>query len=358
RPDYRQDGKGRTVIPGMIDSHLHLMEIGFADLTLDLSGARTLDEALARIAAFAAAHPQRPWITGRGWNQESWGLGRFPTAAELDSVVSDRPVWLERVDGHAGWANSAALQMAGVTAKTLDPAGGRIERGAAKTPAGVLVDGAMALVAAKVPEPRPEDLDLAFLTAQDKLIKRGVTAVADMGTTIQEWQSYRRAGDAGLLRLRIMAYAANVDDMMLIGGPGPTRWLYDDRLRLNGVKLIADGALGSRGALLKMPYADDPANKGLAVLDSVQLRNLMSRAALDRFQIAVHAIGDAANADVLGAVEELVETYGGDRRWRIEHAQVIDPADIPRFAQHGIIASMQPTHQTSDRLMAETRLGP
>jgi len=145
---------------------------------------------------------------------------------------------------------------------------------------------------------------------------------------------------------------------MLIGGPGPTRWLYDDRLRLNGVKLIADGALGSRGALLKMPYADDPANKGLAVLDPVQLRNLMSRAALDRFQIAVHAIGDAANADVLGAVEELVETYDGDRRWRIEHAQVIDPADIPRFAQHGIIASMQPAHQTSDRLMAEARLGP
>lgn len=358
RPDYRMDGKGRTVIPGMIDSHVHLMGIGFGDLTLDLSDSRTLDEALAKIAAYAAEYPGRPWITGRGWNQEAWGLGRFPTAAELDAVVKDRPVWLERVDGHAGWANSAALQMAGVTAKTLDPAGGRIERGTAKAPSGVLVASAMALVAAKVPEPRPEDLDMAFLMAQDQLIKRGVTAVADMGTTIEDWQSYRRAGDAGLLRLRIMAYAGSVDDMMLIGGPGPTRWLYDDRLRLNGIKLYADGALGSRGARLKTPYADDAGNTGLAVLDPVQLRNLMSRAALDRFQIAVHAIGDAANADVLGAVEELVETYSGDRRWRIEHAQIIDPVDIPRFAQHGIIASMQPTHQTSDRLMAEARLGP
>jgi len=358
RPDYRIDGDGRTVVPGMIDSHLHLMGLGFAALTLDLSETRSLDEALAKVARYAAENPNRPWIIGDGWNQERWGLGRFPTAAEIDAVLPDRPVWLTRIDGHAGWANSIALQRAGITAKTVDPAGGRIERGTARAPSGVLVDNAMALVVAHLPPPRPEDRDLAFFTAQDLLIRRGVTAVADMGTSIEDWQTYRRAGDAGQLQLRIMAYADGVEDMMLIGGPGPTRWLYDDRLRLNGVKFTADGALGSRGARLKAPYSDDPGNTGLAVLDPVQLRNLMSRAALDRFQIAVHAIGDAANDETLSAVEELSETYTGDRRWRIEHAQVVDPADIARFGRHGIIASMQPSHQASDRAMAEARLGP
>jgi len=273
--------------------------------------------------------------------------------------VADRPIWLSRVDGHAGWANSKTLEMAGITAKTADPAGGRVLRvGATKAPAGIFIDNAMALVDAKVPKPRPEDRDLAFLTAQDLLVKRGVTAVADMGMSIEDWQSYRRAGDAGNLRIRIMAYAGSVEDMVLIGGPGPSPWLYEDRLRLNGIKLYVDGALGSRGAWLKAPYSDDPANSGLQILNSTQLRNIMSRAALDKFQVAIHAIGDAANADALGAIEEMEGTYTGDRRWRIEHAQVVDPADLPRFATHGIVASMQPVHQTSDRLMAEARLGP
>jgi len=357
--DYRIDGRGRTVIPGLIDSHAHVMEIGFSALTLDLSGTASLQEALAKIADYAAKYPDRPWIIGTGWNEERWGLGRLPTAAELDAVVSDRPVWLSRVDGHAGWANGKALEAAGVTAKTADPAGGRIERIAGtRAPAGVLVDNAMGLVNAKVPEPRPADRDLAFRTAQERLLKRGITAVADMGTSIADWQTYRRAGDEGSLRIRIMAYARSLDDMVLIAGPAPTPWLYDDRLRLEGLKLWIDGALGSRGALLKAPYADDPANRGLAVLNPTQLRNLMSRAAMDGFQVAVHAIGDAANADALAAIEEMSDTYKGDRRWRVEHAQVVDPADIPRFGQHGIIASMQPVHQASDRLMAEARLGP
>ena len=357
--DYRLDGRGRVVVPGMIDAHLHVMAVGFGVLTLDLSETRTLAEAQARIAAYAAAHPDRPWIIGRGWNQEAWGLGRFPTAAELDAAVSDRPVWLERVDGHAGWANSAALKAAGVTSATPDPAGGRIERGAgSKAPAGVFVDGATQLVARVVPAPRPEDRDVAFAEAQQYLVQRGVTAVADMGTSIEDWQTFRRAGDLDRLQIRIMAYALGTDAMALIGGPGPTPWLYDDRLRLNGVKLYLDGALGSRGALLKAPYADDPGNRGLALLSGTQLRNLMSRAAIDNFQVAIHAIGDAANAEALDAIEEMAGTYKGDRRWRIEHAQIVDPADIPRFGKFTTIASMQPVHQTSDRLMAETRLGP
>lgn len=359
RPTYKLDGKGQFLIPGMIDSHGHVMGLGFGALTLDLTDTRSLAEALAKIAAYAQAHPDRPWILGRGWNQELWPEKRFPTAAELDAVVGDRPVWLTRVDGHAGWANSKALAAAGVTATTRDPAGGKIERLAVGgKPAGVLVDTATELVDSKVPAPRPEDRDLALAKAQDLLLAKGVTAIADMGTSIEDWQAYRRAGDTGTLRIRIMAYAAGTDAMSLIGGPGPTPWLYEDRLRLNGVKLYLDGALGSRGASLKAPYADAPGTKGLRITGDTQLKNLMSRAALDKFQVAAHAIGDEANMALLSAIEEMSATYGGDRRWRIEHAQVVDPADIARFGKHGIIASMQPVHQTSDREMAEKRLGP
>lgn len=356
--DYRVDGEGRVVVPGFVDAHLHLMDIGLGTLVLDLSETDSLDEALSRIAAYAAAYPDRPWIIGRGWNQERWGLGRFPTAAELDAVVSDRPVWLERVDGHAGWGNTLALQAGNVGADTSDPSGGRIERlSGSRQPSGVLVDEAMALVDEAVPPPLPEDRDLALHNAQRLLLRHGVTAVADMGTSVEDWMTFRRAGDAGRLQLRIMSYADSVESMLLIGGPAPTQWLYEDRLRLNGVKLYLDGALGSRGALLQEDYSDDPGNRGLPLLSGTQLRNLMSRAALDNFQPAIHAIGDAANAEALAAVEELSRDYDGDRRWRIEHAQIVDPADISRFGQHGIIASMQPVHQTSDMFMAEARLG-
>ncbi len=357
--DFLLDGKGQYVIPGMIDAHAHVMGIGFAALTLDLSDTVSLADAQARISAFAAENPGNRWIIGTGWNQEKWGLGRFPTAAELDTVVADRPVWLERVDGHAGWANTAAIKLAGVTAASTDPVGGRIERIiGSKLPSGIFVDAAMELVMGKMPKPRPEDRDLALQEAQAILLRNGVTAVADMGTSIEDWQGFRRAGDNGSLKIRIMAYAGGVEAMELIGGPGPSPWLYEDRLRLNGVKLYLDGALGSRGAWLKQPYADDPANIGLPFMNSSQLRNLMSRAALDKFQVAIHAIGDAANAEVLAALEDMSGTYQGDRRWRIEHAQIVDPAELALFGRHGIIASMQPVHQTSDRTMAETRLGP
>ncbi len=355
--DYAVDGKGRVMLPGLIDAHAHVMAIGFGQLTLDLSGTRSLAEAQAKIGAYAAAHPDRAWILGRGWNQEAWGLGRFPTAIELDAAVADRPVWLERVDGHAGWANSAALAAAGVTTTTKAPVGGRIEHGPTGKPAGVLVDAATALVADKVPPPRPEDRDLALIEAQQYLIAHGFTAAADMGTSIEDWQTFRRAGDLGTLRIRIMSYALGIEAMALIGGPGPTPWLYDDRLRMGGLKLFVDGALGSRGAALKAAYADGPGNTGLLRLSQTQLGNLMSRGAIDNFQVAVHAIGDRANQMVLDAIDELSETYKGDRRWRIEHAQIVAPEDIARFGRHGVIASMQPQHEASDRVMAEARLG-
>lgn len=373
RLDFAADGRGAVLLPGLIDAHAHVMGVGIAALTLDLSDTTSLAQAQGKIRAYAAQFPGRPWIIGRGWNQELWQLGRFPTAAELDVAVDDRPVWLERVDGHAGWANSKALAAAGVTAATKDPSGGRIERlpaspaikkgpagkaqAAPGRPAGVLVDGAMALVTKIVPPPRPEDRDAALAKAQELFLSRGVMAAADMGTSIEDWQTMRRAGDEARLKMRVMAYGDGIANTVLIGGPGPTPWLYGDRLRLNGVKLYLDGALGSRGAWLKAPYAD-AATSGLPFLTETQLKNLMSRAAMDHFQVAVHAIGDAANATLLSAIEDVAQTYQGDRRWRIEHAQIVDPADIPRFGRNGIIASMQPIHQTSDRIMAEARLGP
>ncbi|MGK6356095.1 amidohydrolase [Sphingomonas sp. DT-207] len=354
--EWRIDMGGKTLVPGMIDAHGHVMGLGYQLLQLDLSATNSLDEALAKIRAYAAANPTK-WIIGGGWNQERWKLGRFPTAAELDAAVGDRPVWLERIDGHAGWANSRALAVAGITTATKDPSGGRIERAAGGKPTGVLVDGAMALVTKVLPQPTPRERNAAFLAAQDRLLALGITATADMGTSVDDWTTYRRMGDLGLLKVRIMSYASGVETALAIGGQAPTPWLYDDRLRMGGIKLYTDGALGSRGAWLKADYADAPGEKGLGFLADDQLLNLMARGSMDGFQIAVHAIGDRANQQALDAIEVLSQTYKDNRRWRIEHAQVIDPKDFARFGRLGVIASVQPVHQTSDRAMAEARLG-
>ena len=356
RPQYRVDGRGRTLIPGLIDAHGHVMGLGLGALQLDLSETNSLQEAQAKIAAYAAANPSPRWIVGRGWNQERWKLGRFPTAADIDAVVPGRPVWLERVDGHAGWANSAALKEAGVTAASKSPTGGRIEM-AGRQPSGIFIDAAMQLVEKTVPPPLPRTREKAFDNAQEILLRNGITSVADMGTTSDDWAVIRRAGDAGRLNVRILSYASGVDHLLAVAGTGQTPWLYDSKLRMVGVKLYSDGALGSRGAWLKQPYKDAPGERGLGFLTDATLKNLMSRAAMDGFQVAVHAIGDAANAQLLDSIEELALTYKGDRRWRVEHAQIVDPADLPRFARNGIIASMQPVHQSSDWRMAEARMG-
>ena len=356
--DWREDGKGQTLIPGLIDAHSHVMGLGFQATSLDLSGTKSLAEAQAAIKAWADANPSGSWIVGGGWNQEVWGLGRFPTAADIDAVLPNRPVWLERIDGHAGWANTAALRAAGVTAKSVSPAGGRIEKNAAGAPTGVFIDAAAQLVQKSVPALLPRERDAALVKAQDLLLSAGITATADMGTSQADWDTIRRLGDAGGLRIRIFSYANSLDTLTTIAGNGPTRWLYDDRLRMGGLKVYADGALGSRGAWLKAPYADAPKETGLGFLTDDQLQNQMSRASMDKFQVAIHAIGDRANRQALDAIDELSVTYKGDLRWRVEHAQIVDPADIPRLARQGTIASMQPVHQTSDWRMAEARLGP
>ncbi len=351
------DAKGKTLMPGFIDAHGHVMGLGFNAILLDLSDTNSLDEALAKTREFAAKNPDLPWILGRGWNQEKWGLGRFPTAAELDRATGGRPTWLTRIDGHAAWGNSQALRSAGITAATKSPEGGRIEM-ADGQPSGVFVDNAMSLVDKHIPPPLARDYDRALIEAQNILLKYGITTATDMGTTLQDWQALRRAGDYGKLRVRVISYANDIGDMAIIGGPGPSPWLYNDKLRMVGVKLYLDGALGSRGAWLKQAYADAPGNTGLPLLTYQALRNKLVRASMDKFQIAVHAIGDRANDEMLDAIASVADNYSGDRRWRIEHAQIVDPADIPRFGKFGIIASMQPVHETSDWKMAELRLGP
>ena len=343
------DGGGRTLLPGLIDAHGHVTDLGFSALQLDLVGTSSLSDLQQRLRAYAAAHPDVKWIQGFGWNQELWPEKRFPTAADLDAVVPDRPVVLQRVDGHAVVANSAAMKAAGVTATTETPAGGRIENG-------LFVDNATGLIAKAIPVATNAELDQALAKSQDILLSYGVTGVGSMSTTTGDWDAFRRAGDAGTLNVRLMSYM--VADQALQTKQAPTGWMYGDRLRLVGVKIFADGALGSRGAWLKQPYADKPDTRGLQFHSDAEMLGIADAAASRGFQIATHAIGDAANAQVISTYEALSKKYGRDRRWRIEHFQIVDPADIPRLAPAGIIASMQPTHQTSDRLMAEERLGP
>ena len=343
------DGGGRTVLPGLIDAHGHVTDLGFAALRLDVTGTTSIADFQQRLRDYVAAHPEAKWILGFGWNQESWTEKRFPTTADLDAVVSDRPVVLERVDGHAVVANSAALKAAGVTAATRAPAGGEIHDG-------VFVDAARGLVEKSSPQPTLEQQDQALAKSQEILLGYGVTGVGAMSTSVADWQTFRRAGEAGRLQVRLMSYLTGTEAMQAV--PHPTDWLYGDRLRASGIKLFADGALGSRGAWLKQPYSDMPDTRGLQFHSDAEMLKLADTAAAAGFQVATHAIGDAADAQIIGVYEQLSKTYGRDRRWRIEHFQIADPADIPRLAPAGIIASMQPTHQTSDRLMAEKRLGP
>jgi predicted amidohydrolase YtcJ len=348
RAAARIDLRGQTVMPGFIDAHGHVMELGIDAMHLDVVGVRSLAELQQRLRDYAAAHRDAKWILGAGWNQELWPDKKFPTAADLDAIVPDRPVVLERVDGHALVANSAAMRAAGVTPQTPAPAGGQII-------SGVFVDNAKALINRAIPAPTQAEMDQAFAKAQEILLGFGVTGVGSMSTSLDDWNTFRRAGDAGTLNVRLMVYLLGLDPLKTI--PHPTPWLYGDRLRAVGVKFFADGALGSRGAWLKQPYSDAPGATGNQLHSDAELRSLEDTAAAAGFQIATHAIGDAANAQVISNYEWLNGKYGLNRRWRIEHAQIVDCADLPRIGRGHMIASMQPTHQTSDRLMAEKRVG-
>jgi predicted amidohydrolase YtcJ len=361
--DKRIDVHTRTLLPGLIDAHGHVEHLGEQALALDLTGTASLAAAQAALKTYAAANPNRAWLLGGGWNQEIWKLGRFPTAAELDAVVPDRPVALRRVDGHAVWLNSKALAAASITAKTPDPAGGRIERDAAGNPTGVLVDGAADLVAAVIPSPTPAEADAALAKALLIMASVGLTGVGDAGVSPDDYARLAAFDRAGRLSARVYAMAGGIEALAKIAPSGPIPWSgtsgdkNGDRLALMSVKLYADGALGSRGAALLAPYSDAPGNKGLLFATQAQMDAAVASAAARGFQPNVHAIGDAANAQVLDAFAKLPPAQRAKLRPRIEHAQVVALPDLSRFAKLGVIASMQPTHATSDMNMAEARVG-
>ena len=352
------DGDGATVLPGLMDSHGHVLSYGLSLLRVDLTGSRSQQEAVARVQAFAAANPQLAWVQGRGWNQVLWDDDAFPTAAALDATGIDKPVWLSRVDGHAGWANSAALALAGIDASTPDPDGGQIIRRRDGQPSGVLVDNAMDLLEAQIPSLTIDEVKLSISTAMQSLAAYGLTGVHDAGVSGAVIAAYRQLlQEAPLpLRVNVMIAATDPDYQRLLDAG---HFLSEDAtLAIRTVKISADGALGSRGAALVEDYSDRPGHRGLLLHSPERLDYLMRAAINAGFQVAVHAIGDDANRLVLDNYERLInETDSRAMRHRIEHAQVLRYDDIARFAGLGVIPSMQPTHATSDKNMAEDRLG-
>jgi predicted amidohydrolase YtcJ len=354
------EGRGRTLLPGLIDAHGHVFDLGFSLVRIKLTDTPSLSAALERVAAYAATHGQEPWLLGQGWNQVIWKLGRFPLASELDAVVPDRPVVLSRIDGHAEWLNSKALALAGITHDTPDPKGGRIERDAAGNPAGVLVDRAMDLVDKIVPQPSDSQARAALQAALAHMSASGLTSVGDAGVAVREIALYRELADQGRLPVRIYAMIGGAgEDFQTLSREGPLIGHADDHLSVRSVKLFADGALGSRGAALLAPYSDSPDQRGLLFKSDAEMRADIETALKAGYQVNVHAIGDAANHQVLDAFEAAYREVGGAAlRNRIEHAQVVAPEDIPRFKQLQLIASMQPTHATSDMNMAQDRIGP
>ena len=359
-PDaQRIDGGGKALLPGLIDSHGHVLSLGFKSAQVDLDGTESLGVAQARIRAFLKSQPGSTWVLGDGWNQVIWKLDRFPLASELDAVIPDRPAALGRIDGHAVWLNTRALQAAGITQDTRDPVGGRIERDRNGNPSGVLVDKAMDLVNKVIPQPSAAERSAALNAALVQFSSVGLTGVADAGVSADDVALYKSFADRDQLSVRIYAMIGEVgDSFQALSKSGPMIGYGNDHLTVRSVKLFADGALGSRGAALMTPYADAPTQRGLLFMTDAEMTRKIETALRAGYQVNVHAIGDAANHQVLDAFEAAYQSVGGRQlRNRIEHAQVVALSDIPRFKALDLIASMQPTHATSDMNMAEDRIG-
>lgn len=351
------DLAGRAVLPGLTDAHAHLVSLGQEREELDLRALSSEREVGARLAAYARAHPTG-WLFGHAWDQNRWTPATFPDRATLDAAAPGRAVVLSRVDGHAAWASSAALAAAGISRVTRDPPGGRILRRADGEPTGVLVDAAIALVDRAAPgELDDAALERYILAAAEHCLSEGLVGVHDMGTSTRAAAVMRRLADASRLPIRVYAYfRASEIDRVLARPPERGASFF----RTQGIKLFADGALGSRGAALLAPYSDDPGNTGLQMSSRAEIAAVARRARAAGYQITTHAIGDRGVRAVLDAYADALgpDAPRLDHRFRIEHAQVVAPEDRPRFARLGVIASMQPTHATSDAPWAPARLGP
>ena len=353
------DASGQTIIPGMIDAHAHLFGLGTFLKNIDLTDTRSYDAVVSRVADRLKGVPSGRWVIGRGWDQNKWGDTRFPTHEALTRVSANNPVVLERIDGHALLVNAAAMKAAGVTAATKDPAGGRIEHGGNGEPTGVFVDNAMSLIERVIPPLSHDDMRSATLGAIAESNKYGLVGLHDPGEPRDVIDVFEELAKAGTFSLRV--YAMIADDSAAIEHyfqRGPQSALYDGHLWIRSIKLYADGALGSRGAALLDPYTDDPKNVGLLKSTPEHLRDVSTRALQHGFQVGTHAIGDRGNRVALDAYEAALKAVPTvDHRFRIEHVQILDHADVPRFAQLGVIPSMQAVHQTSDMYWAPTRLG-
>ncbi len=362
---------GRAVLPGLVDAHGHLMYLARLRLALDVAGVRSETASAERVAARATVARPGEWISGRGWDQNLWPGAELPTRASLDRAAPDHPVALVRVDGHAIWANSRALGIAGIDRHTADPPGGWLVRDAAGEPTGVLIDSAQELVRRVEPRPNPAQFEDAVRAAVAACLAVGLTGVHEMGADLDAVGAYRRLAAAGAFPFRNHVALRGADDAAWQAAldEGPRRDA-GERIGVAAVKLMADGALGSRGAALHAPYCDDPGNTGLLLLPPDELE-ARARAAAERgFQVCVHAIGDRANSLVLDTLEammrgrpsaaggRLAAVPGADPRHRVEHAQILAAQDVPRFRGLGVLPSMQPTHCTSDMPWAPGRLGP
>ncbi|MGI2176399.1 amidohydrolase [Shewanella ulleungensis] len=352
------DGKGKTLLPGLIDAHGHVLSYGLSLLTADLTNTSSEQDAVVRAQAFIKKNPTDSWLMGRGWNQELWDNKQFPSKESLDKAFSANPVSFGRIDGHAIWVNSKALALAGISANTVSPEGGEIVKDEQGNPTGVLIDNAMNLVFNVIPDLNQQQLESTLTLAMDSLASYGLTSVHDAGISISNIKAYQQLAANNAMSVRVNGMLSVEDprfDSILKQGHITTT---DDMFKVDSVKISADGALGSRGAALIKEYSDQPGHKGLMLYSDEQLGKLILQAMKAGFQVNTHAIGDNANQVVLNKYQTAIaSTDSKALRHRVEHAQILDLADVPRFAQLGVIASVQATHATSDKNMAENRLG-
>lgn len=360
------DLKGSAVYPGFTDAHAHLLGLGTMLQRVNLAGSTSYDEVISRVKSFVRDVKPGQWIEGRGWDQNRWAVKEFPTHDALTRAFPNNPVVLERVDGHALLANRRAMELARVSSSTADPPGGRILRDPSGAPAGVFVDNAQELVTRAIPAATRAETRSAILAAIHEANRWGLTGIHDPGEnaeTISIYEELARAGNYSLRNYVMISDPGAPGSASALANPyirrGPQSALYNGHLWIRALKLYADGALGSRGAALLAPYSDEPTNSGLLVSQPAHIEAWAETALQRGFQVNVHAIGDRGNRIVLDAFETALRKFPrADHRFRIEHAQVLSPQDIPRFAQLGVIPSMQATHQTSDMRWAEARVGP
>lgn len=356
--DKTIDGEGKVMLPGLIDAHGHLLGLGANLLEVDLRESTSVQNAAKMVADYAFAKPAQAWITGRGWNQELWSDRAFPTAQDLDKVVADRPVALARVDSHATWVNSKAMELAGITKDTKSPAGGEIIKDANGNPTGVFIDNASLLIEAHLPKASNAVYEQQLQAAGEHLLSNGITSMHDAGIGRDVYDFYLKEAVEGDLPVRVYAMVSATDpELSTMLGNGNIRDA-NDFLYIRSVKAYGDGALGSRGAALLEPYSDAPHQHGLLLTQPEDMTQLFTTVLGAGFQLNYHAIGDKANHVALNEFETTFKTLGGaELRNRIEHAQVIAPDDLARFAELKVLPSMQPTHATSDKNMAEDRIG-